>query len=249
MLGEERQELGSLHIPTSETRLIPGAFADPFRVVEVLPGVAPVLSGIPYFYVRGAPPGDVGYRIDNIPVPLLFHVGRRSLGDRAGAGRARGSVSGRLSRRTWPRRGRRDRRRNDGPQHRGARRGASAHLRRGRHDRAALRGRPRQRAARRSLRLHASHLVLGRAGLRPQLLGLPSAHCVSPQFDRHRVGVRVRRARSTDQQDDRSQAIRHAVSSPRLALGSPYGAEPRARGAHARDEPRAERPRGPHRIG
>jgi len=75
VLGEERQELGSLHIPRSETRLIPGAFADPFRVVEVLPGVAPVLSGIPYFYVRGAPPGDVGYRIDGIPVPLLFHVG------------------------------------------------------------------------------------------------------------------------------------------------------------------------------
>lgn len=75
VIGEERQELGSLHIPRSETRLIPGAFADPFRVVEVLPGVAPVLSGIPYFYVRGAPPGDVGYRIDGIPVPLLFHVG------------------------------------------------------------------------------------------------------------------------------------------------------------------------------
>jgi len=75
VVGEERQELGSLHIPRSETRLIPGAFADPFRVVEVLPGVSPVLSGIPYFYVRGAPPGDVGYRIDDIPVPLLFHVG------------------------------------------------------------------------------------------------------------------------------------------------------------------------------
>jgi TonB family protein len=75
VLGEDRQELGSLHIPRSEARLIPGAFADPFRVVEVLPGVAPVLSGIPYFYVRGAPPGDVGYLIDGIPVPLLFHVG------------------------------------------------------------------------------------------------------------------------------------------------------------------------------
>lgn len=75
VIGEDRQELGSLHIPRSETRLIPGAFADPFRVVEVLPGVAPVLSGIPYFYVRGAPPGDVGYSIDGIPVPLLFHVG------------------------------------------------------------------------------------------------------------------------------------------------------------------------------
>jgi Gram-negative bacterial TonB protein C-terminal/TonB-dependent Receptor Plug Domain len=75
VIGEDRQELGTLHIPRSETRLIPGAFGDPFRVVEVLPGVAPVLSGIPYFYVRGAPPGDVGYLIDGIPVPLLFHVG------------------------------------------------------------------------------------------------------------------------------------------------------------------------------
>ena len=37
--------------------------------------MAPVLSGIPYFFVRGAPPGDVGYEIDGIPVPLLFHVG------------------------------------------------------------------------------------------------------------------------------------------------------------------------------
>lgn len=75
VLGEEREELGSTHLPKSETRLVPGAFADPFRVVEVMPGVAPVLSGLPYFFVRGAPPGDVGYFIDGIRVPILFHVG------------------------------------------------------------------------------------------------------------------------------------------------------------------------------
>jgi TonB family protein len=75
VLGEQREELGSIHIPKNETRLIPGAFADPFRVVEILPGVAPILSGLPYFFVRGAPPGDVGYFIDGIRVPLLFHVG------------------------------------------------------------------------------------------------------------------------------------------------------------------------------
>ena len=40
VVGEAREELGSTHIPRNETRLIPGAFADPFRVVEVLPGVA-----------------------------------------------------------------------------------------------------------------------------------------------------------------------------------------------------------------
>jgi TonB family protein len=75
VLGEQRGELGSIRIPREEARRVPGAFGDPFRVVEVLPGVAPVLSGLPYFYVRGAPPGSVGYFIDGIKVPLLFHVG------------------------------------------------------------------------------------------------------------------------------------------------------------------------------
>jgi hypothetical protein len=75
VLGEQRIEVGSIHIPREEARRVPGAFGDPFRVVEVLPGVAPVLSGLPYFYVRGAPPGDVGYFIDGIRVPVLFHVG------------------------------------------------------------------------------------------------------------------------------------------------------------------------------
>jgi TonB family protein len=60
VVGEAREEPGSTHIPRNEMRLVPGAFADPFRVVEVLPGIAPILSGIPYFSVRGAPPGDVG---------------------------------------------------------------------------------------------------------------------------------------------------------------------------------------------
>jgi TonB family protein len=73
--GERTEDLAAIHIPRGDTRLIPGAFADPFRVVEILPGVAPVLSGLPYFFVRGAPPGDVGYFIDGIRVPLLFHVG------------------------------------------------------------------------------------------------------------------------------------------------------------------------------
>lgn len=75
VLGEQRGELGSIRIPREEARRVPGAFGDPFRVVEVLPGVAPLLSGLPYFYVRGAPPGNVGYFIDGIQVPLLFHVG------------------------------------------------------------------------------------------------------------------------------------------------------------------------------
>ena len=52
---------------------MPGAFGDPFRAIEALPGVVPIASGVPYFYVRGAPPGNVGYFFDGIPVPFLYH--------------------------------------------------------------------------------------------------------------------------------------------------------------------------------
>ncbi len=59
----------------AEVRLLPGAFGDPFRAIDALPGVTPLVSGLPFFYVRGAPPGDVGYYVDGIRVPLLYHIG------------------------------------------------------------------------------------------------------------------------------------------------------------------------------
>jgi hypothetical protein len=59
----------------AEVRQLPGAFGDPFRAIEVLPGVTPIVSGLPYFYVRGAPPGNVGYFLDGVRVPYLYHVG------------------------------------------------------------------------------------------------------------------------------------------------------------------------------
>lgn len=58
-----------------EVRQIPGAFGDPFRAIEALPGVTPIVSGLPFFYVRGAPPGNVGYFLDGVRVPYLYHVG------------------------------------------------------------------------------------------------------------------------------------------------------------------------------
>lgn len=58
-----------------EVRRLPGAFGDPFRAIEALPGVTPVASGLPYFYVRGAPPGNVGYYVDGVRVPYLYHIG------------------------------------------------------------------------------------------------------------------------------------------------------------------------------
>ncbi len=57
----------------AEVHDMPGAFGDPYRAIEALPGVVPIASGLPYFYVRGAPPGNVGYFFDGIPVPYLYH--------------------------------------------------------------------------------------------------------------------------------------------------------------------------------
>jgi TonB family protein len=59
----------------SEVRQLPGAFGDPFRAIEALPGVTPIATGVPFFYVRGAPPGNVGYFLDGVRVPLLYHLG------------------------------------------------------------------------------------------------------------------------------------------------------------------------------
>ena len=70
-----REELGTNYIPRAEAQLVPGAFGDPFRIVEALPCMAPYFSGLPYYYVCGSPPETVGYFIDGIKVPLLFHVG------------------------------------------------------------------------------------------------------------------------------------------------------------------------------
>src|SRR6185436_17510378 len=50
----------------AEVRQLPGAFGDPFRAIEAMPGVTPIVSGLPFFYVRGAPPGNVGYFLDGV---------------------------------------------------------------------------------------------------------------------------------------------------------------------------------------
>lgn len=71
--GERRARDGSA-LTRREAQKLPGAFGDPFRAVESMPGVTSVASGLPYFYVRGAPPGNVGYFVDGIRVPVLYHA-------------------------------------------------------------------------------------------------------------------------------------------------------------------------------
>lgn len=65
----------TVSLSRAEVRQIPGVFGDPFRAIEIMPGVTPIVSGLPFFFVRGAPPGNVGYFLDGIRVPLLFHIG------------------------------------------------------------------------------------------------------------------------------------------------------------------------------
>ena len=75
MVHGSRREIGETTLSATDVREMPGAFGDPFRAVEALPGVVPVVSGLPYFYIRGAPPTNNAYLVDGIRVPLLFHVG------------------------------------------------------------------------------------------------------------------------------------------------------------------------------
>ncbi len=66
---------GHQEVTGADVRQLPGAFGDAFRAIEALPGVTPLVSGLPYFLVRGAPPGDTGFFIDGVRVPALFHLG------------------------------------------------------------------------------------------------------------------------------------------------------------------------------
>ncbi|HKQ69094.1 MAG TPA: TonB-dependent receptor plug domain-containing protein, partial [Polyangiaceae bacterium] len=71
----EREPARTATLSRAEVRQIPGTFGDPFRAIEIMPGVTPMVTGLPFFFVRGAPPGNVGYFLDGIRVPVLFHVG------------------------------------------------------------------------------------------------------------------------------------------------------------------------------
>ncbi len=70
-----RGEPARQELTRAEVGQIPGAFGDAFRAIEAMPGVTPLVSGLPYFLVRGAPPGNTGFFIDGVHVPALFHLG------------------------------------------------------------------------------------------------------------------------------------------------------------------------------
>ncbi|MFZ5895745.1 MAG: TonB-dependent receptor plug domain-containing protein [Myxococcota bacterium] len=70
----ERTPAGTARVTREQARALPGSFGDPLRAIEAEPGVTPIVSGLPYFFVRGAPPANVGFFIDGVDVPLLYHA-------------------------------------------------------------------------------------------------------------------------------------------------------------------------------
>lgn len=75
VIGErERQRPGSVSLKQEDARLMPGSFGDPLRSIEAQPGVVPVVSGLPTFFIRGAPPANVGFFFDGIELPILYHA-------------------------------------------------------------------------------------------------------------------------------------------------------------------------------
>jgi TonB family protein len=69
-----REEVSRISLRGAEIKQIPGTFGDPFRVVQALPGVASVVSLLPFPIVRGATPSSTGFLLDGTRVPLLYHL-------------------------------------------------------------------------------------------------------------------------------------------------------------------------------
>ena len=70
----QRAPAGSVVLTREETRSVPGSFGDPLRAIEAQPGVVPIVSGLPAFFIRGAPPANVGFFFEGIELPLLYHA-------------------------------------------------------------------------------------------------------------------------------------------------------------------------------
>ncbi|HEY5950939.1 MAG TPA: TonB family protein [Kofleriaceae bacterium] len=75
VVGEQRrEEVSRMTLRGPEIKQVPGTFGDPFRVVQALPGVASMVSLLPFPIVRGASPSSTGALLDGTRVPLLYHL-------------------------------------------------------------------------------------------------------------------------------------------------------------------------------
>ncbi len=69
----ERTEVSRHTLERAELMKVPGAFGDPLRVLQTLPGVARAPFGLGLLLVRGSSPNDTGVYFDGIQLPLLYH--------------------------------------------------------------------------------------------------------------------------------------------------------------------------------
>src|SRR5690606_22685646 len=69
-----RPHAASTSLTRAEARLLPGAFGDPTRTLDMMPGVSPVVAALPLFFFRGASPCTGGCFIDGIRIPMLYHL-------------------------------------------------------------------------------------------------------------------------------------------------------------------------------
>jgi len=69
-----REEVSRVTLRAEEIQKVPGTFGDPFRVIQTLPGVASIVSLLPFPIVRGSSPASTGFLLDGTRIPLLFHL-------------------------------------------------------------------------------------------------------------------------------------------------------------------------------
>jgi len=69
-----RDEVSRVSLRGDEIQKVPGTFGDPFRVIQTLPGVASIVSLLPFPIVRGSSPSSTGFLLDGTRIPLLFHL-------------------------------------------------------------------------------------------------------------------------------------------------------------------------------
>ena len=74
MIGERTApEVTERVLSADEIRYLPGTNGDVVRVVQNLPGVARPPLNIGQLLIRGTAPGDSGYAVDGVGVPIVFH--------------------------------------------------------------------------------------------------------------------------------------------------------------------------------
>jgi TonB family protein len=70
----DRTEVSRTTLSGPELTRVPGTFGDPFRVINLLPGVTSAMGLLPLPIVRGSSPGATGILLDGVRMPMLFHL-------------------------------------------------------------------------------------------------------------------------------------------------------------------------------